>query len=97
MNKKAWIEEQLRKAFSPTHLVVRDDSDAHRHHQAMIGRPAQETHFHVEVVSESFRGMGRVERQRAIYRVLAAGMGKGGIHALELATHTPEERAGDED
>ena len=97
VNKKAWIEERLREAFSPTRLVVRDDSMLHQHHRAMIGRVAKETHFYVQVVSEAFRGMGRVERSRAIYRALAAGMGKGGVHALELAAHTPEERAGDED
>lgn len=85
------IRAKLTAALQPTRLVIRDDS--HRHAGHAGARPEGETHFHVEIVSAAFAGAGRVARQRRVYALLAEEMA-GPIHALALATLTPEEDSG---
>jgi len=84
------IETKLKSAFAPTRLVVEDES--HRHEGHAGARPGGETHFRVEVVSEAFRGLSRVERQRRIYGVLDVEL-KDSVHALAMRALTPEEDA----
>ncbi|MBL6853899.1 MAG: BolA family transcriptional regulator [Alphaproteobacteria bacterium] len=83
------IREKLQAAFAPTELIVADDSHKHAGHSG--SRPGGETHFSVRVVSESFGGASRVERQRRVYAALADLMKPNGIHALALTTLTPAE------
>lgn len=45
-------------------------------------------HYAARVVSESFRGMSRLQQQRAVYAALGGRMG-GVLHALQLTTATP--------
>ena len=85
------IQAKLTAALQPTRLVIRDDS--HRHAGHAGARPEGETHFHVEIVSAAFAGASRVARQRRVYALLAEEMA-GPIHALALATLTPEEDSG---
>ena len=65
--------------------------DIHKHAGHSGARPGGETHFSVRVVSESFAGVSRVERQRRVYAALADLMKPDGIHALALTTLTPAE------
>jgi BolA protein len=83
------IREKLQAAFAPAELIVEDDSQKHAGHAG--ARPGGETHFSVRVVSESFVGAPRVERQRRVYAALADLMKPNGIHALALTTLTPAE------
>lgn len=46
-------------------------------------------HYAARVESASFRGMNRVQQQRAVYAALGGRMG-GVLHALQLTTATPE-------
>ena len=46
-------------------------------------------HWSARVVSESFRGISRVERTRRVYDSLGGRMG-GVLHALQLTTATPD-------
>ena len=48
-------------------------------------------HFAAEVIDESFRGMNRVQQQRAVYAALKGRMDgpNGAIHALALTTKAP--------
>jgi len=46
-------------------------------------------HYAARVVSESFRGVSRVERTRRVYDSLGGRMG-GALHALQLTTATPD-------
>jgi stress-induced morphogen len=46
-------------------------------------------HYAARVVSESFRGMTRVNRTRLVYDALGGRMG-GELHALQLTTAVPE-------
>ena len=49
-------------------------------------------HFSAEVIDESFRGMNRVQQQRAVYAALKGKMdgSHGELHALALTTKAPE-------
>ncbi len=46
-------------------------------------------HYSARVVSESFRGLSRVQQQRRVYEALGGRMG-GVLHALQLTTATPD-------
>jgi stress-induced morphogen len=46
-------------------------------------------HFQATVVAPSFAGMTRVAQHQSVYRALGELMG-GPVHALAIATHTPE-------
>lgn len=46
-------------------------------------------HFRAEVESELFRGIGRVEQHKLVYRALDGDMGDHSIHALALTTRIP--------
>jgi stress-induced morphogen len=45
-------------------------------------------HFRAEIVSERFRGLGRIDQHRLVYEVFGNEIG-GAIHALSLKTSTP--------
>lgn len=75
------IEDKLRAAFAPSELEIVDQSHLHAGH---AGAPdGGESHFRVRLVSAAFGGMGRVERQRAVNRVLAEELA-GPVHALSV-------------
>lgn len=82
------IRTKLTRALSPKRLEIVDESHLHVGHS---GAPSNgESHFRVFVVTSAFNGITRVERQRMVYRVLAREL-QGPIHALSLATLTPDE------
>lgn len=89
MTVAATIRQKLENAFAPAELTVEDDSAKHAGHSG--ARPGGETHFSVRLVSESFAGQSRVERQRRVYAALAELITPTGIHALALTTLTPAE------
>jgi len=49
-------------------------------------------HMAATVVDESFRGMNRVQQQRAVYAALEGTMDgpNGELHALQLSTRAPD-------
>jgi BolA protein len=83
------LHDKLVNAFAPVELDVEDESASHRGHAG--ARPEGETHFRVRIVSESFRGLNRVARQRAVYAVLADEL-KSRVHALSLTVLAPDEQ-----
>ena len=82
------IEQRLRAALDPAHLVVTNDSARHRGHSGDDG--SGESHFTVEVVAQRFAGMSRVERQRAVNSALADLL-RDRIHALAIKARAPGE------
>jgi len=82
------IRHKLTARFSPTRLVVVDES--HRHAGHVGARPGGETHFAVTIASAAFAGLGRVARQRLVYDALKAELAAG-VHALSLVTLAPDE------
>ena len=71
------IEDLLRASFPKGRIEVEGDDGAH---------------FSALVVDESFRGMNRVQQQRAVYAALQGKMdgAHGELHALALTTKAPE-------
>jgi len=49
-------------------------------------------HYAAEVIDESFRGLNRVQQQRAVYAALKGKMdgSQGELHALALTTKAPD-------
>ncbi len=82
------IRRKLTEALVPSRLVVCDDS--HRHAGHAGARPEGETHFSVEIVSDAFAGLSRLERHRLVHDVLASELA-GPVHALSLKMLTPSE------
>lgn len=80
------IESKLRAAFQPDALAVIDETNQHHGHAGW--RESGETHFRVEITAQSFAGKSRVERQRAVYQVLAEELA-GPVHALALSANVP--------
>ena len=87
------MRRKLQTALQPTVLEIVDESWQHAGH---AGNPAKddasaETHFVLNVVSETFRGMKQVARQRHVYALLEEEFNEKGLHALQMSTKTPEE------
>jgi BolA family transcriptional regulator, general stress-responsive regulator len=88
VNMAARLRGKLETALSPTSLLVEDESAKHAGHAG--AREGGETHFRVRIVSQSFAGLSRVERQRKVYAAVAEELAER-VHALSLITLTPEE------
>jgi BolA protein len=84
------IRDKLSTAFAPNRLEVEDDSA--RHHGHAGAAPGGESHFNVVIESGAFKGMGRVQRQRAVYAALADELA-GPVHALSVKALAPGEAA----
>ena len=68
------IEELIRAAFPEAKITVQGDDGVHM--AAMV-------------IDPSFKGMNRVQQQRAVYAALKGRMG-GELHALALTTRAPD-------
>ena len=84
------MRKKLSAAFSPDRLEIEDDSD--RHHGHAGATPGGESHFNVVIEAGAFKGMGRVQRQRAVYAALAEELA-GQVHALSVRALAPGETA----
>lgn len=71
------IEALIRASFPHAQISVQGDDGQH---------------FSAEVVDDSFRGLNRVQQQRAVYAALKGKMdgSHGELHALALTTRAPE-------
>ena len=73
------IEDLIRESFPQAKITITD----------LAG---DGNHWAAEVIDESFRGMNRVQQQRAVYASLKGKMdgAQGELHALALTTKAPE-------
>lgn len=73
------IEDLIREAFPKARIAITDLAGDGNHYAA-------------EVIDESFRGLNRVQQQRAVYAALKGRMdgANGELHALALTTKAPE-------
>ncbi|AKO97108.1 MAG: BolA/IbaG family iron-sulfur metabolism protein [Marinovum algicola] len=69
------IEQLIRQSFPDAQIIVQGDDGQH---------------FAAEVVDESFRGMNRVQQQRAVNAAIRAKLDSGELHALALTTRAPD-------
>ena len=82
------IAQRLRDALAPDDLQVIDDSEKHRGHAGHDERG--ESHFTVSIVAERFRGLSRIERQRAVNTALGDLL-RERVHALAIKARAPGE------
>lgn len=78
----------LTEALDPVELEIRDVSHLHEGHAGLEGANANETHFHVKIVSKSFSGKTKTECHRIVYGLLSDLL-KTSVHALSLKLSTP--------
>lgn len=78
------IREKLVTEFSPSHFEVENESHGHARN------PQGETHFRILLVSDVFKGLSRVDRQRKVMSLLSGEMQRG-LHAVSLRALTPQE------
>ena len=73
------IEALIRESFPAAQITITD----------LAG---DGNHWAAEVIDESFRGMNRVQQQRAVYAALKGRMDgpNGALHALALTTKAPD-------
>ncbi|WP_022707649.1 MULTISPECIES: BolA/IbaG family iron-sulfur metabolism protein [Paracoccus] len=73
------IEALIREAFPDAQITITDLAGDGNHYAA-------------EVIDASFRGMNRVQQQRAVYAALKGKMdgSNGELHALALTTKAPD-------
>eukprot|EP01047_Picozoa_sp_COSAG01_P000469 COSAG01_NODE_9_length_43729_cov_66.133463_6_plen_92_part_00 len=81
------ITSLILEQFKPSILEVQDDSSKHQEH---IETVLDVSHLNIYIVSETFEGMGLVQRQRAINKLLQPFFDKG-LHAVQLNTKAPSE------
>jgi BolA protein len=87
-NMTSRLRAKLEAALSPLALDIEDESAKHAGHAG--AREGGETHYRIRIVSESFAGLSRVQRQRKVYAAVAEELAER-VHALSLVTLTPEE------
>jgi BolA protein len=87
-NMTSRLRAKLDAALSPLSLDIEDESAKHAGHAG--AREGGETHYRIRIVSRSFAGLSRVQRQRLVYAAVAEELTER-VHALSLVTLTPEE------
>ena len=82
------IKDAIDEHFSADFLKITNESHKHQGHAGDNG--TGESHFHLTIIDESFKGQNAVARQRLVYTSLS-NLLKTQIHALSLSLFTPEE------
>jgi BolA family transcriptional regulator, general stress-responsive regulator len=82
----AKLRNAIESGLAPATVTIHDDSARHAGHAGA----REGGHFRVHVVSERFRGRGRIERHRLVYEAVGSLMGTE-IHALNITALAPEE------
>ena len=86
-DRAATIEQLLDAAFSPTQLLVKDQSHLHAGH---AGAQEGKGHFEVKIVSDKFAGQSRLARHRMVYDALGSYIDSD-IHALKINAISPSD------
>ena len=89
MSVQTTIEAKLKAALRPERLEIINESHLHAHHQPQFDGSG-ETHFRVRIVADTFAGMPRVARHRAVNDLLKDELAAG-VHALAIEPAAPGE------
>jgi BolA protein len=74
------MQARLAAAFSPSELVIENQSHRHAGHAGDDG--SGESHFALRIRAEALAPLGRVARHRAVHQALGDLVGR--IHALAI-------------
>lgn len=83
------FEEDLRKVFQVSSLLIDDESHLHAGH---AGAASGGGHFKLKIVAPEFTGLNPVARHRAVYAALNRHI-PNEIHALTITALSPDEDA----
>lgn len=72
---KNTLQEIIQNSIHPNHIEI--DGDGY--------------HYQILVVSDSFQGLNRLNRQKLIYKALKEHVASGELHALTLKSFTQDE------
>lgn len=86
-DRAAIIDQLLRDAFSPSELLVKDQSHLHVGH---AGAREGKGHFDVKVISDKFIGHSRISRHRMVYDAIGEFM-LTNVHALRITALSPQD------
>ena len=91
MNRYERILNKL-SVLEPVEIKLINNSEAHAGHSQHLGEAARtgETHYRLIIVSEQFKGLSRIDRQRAVMDLLKEEF-TAGLHALEIKARAPDE------
>lgn len=78
---------------SPDQLIVKLQGDMPEADIDVVDLKGSGDHFSVEVTSQQFDGLSRVEQHRLVYGSLQSMLDDGSIHALKIATKTPTQES----
>ena len=81
------IETILRDTFSPTRLLIKDQSHLHAGHAGAVDGLG---HYDITIVAEAFAGKRPLARHRLIFDALGSLM-QTDIHALRIKAFAPDE------
>jgi BolA protein len=82
------IEKLLIEAFSPSEILVKDQSHLHAGH---AGARDGKGHFDVRLVSTQFDGLSRINRHRMVYDALSSYI-QSDVHALRIKAISPTDQ-----
>jgi BolA family transcriptional regulator, general stress-responsive regulator len=85
--RKALITERLQKAFSPSQLIVTDESAFHIGHQGALSGAS---HFALIIATSQFANLSLIQRHRLIYEQLK-DLIPNEIHALKIKALLPNQ------
>jgi stress-induced morphogen len=77
------IEASIRKAFSPIHLEIENESYKHSVPKG------SESHFKLFIVAEAFEGKPLIERHRMVNAAVKGDAADLPVHALSISAKTP--------
>lgn len=80
----------LEESFKPELLSIKNDSEAHQAHSSSPKNGS--SHFSILIVSDAFKNSTRINRHKAVYKVVDSAW-KEGLHALKITALTREEYA----
>ena len=79
------LRRRLESSFSPSLLVIEDESHLHAGHAGAAGG---HSHFRIRIVAEAFRGVSAVARHRLVYAAVGELLTTD-IHALAIEASPP--------
>jgi BolA protein len=86
--------DKITTNLHPSYLKVTNESIKHAHHSAIRGAfNTTESHFHLDIISDSFEGKSLPARHRMVYGLLQDEIDNKGVHALQMRTKTVKENA----
>ncbi|KAL6450912.1 BOL1 BolA-like protein 1 [Candida maltosa Xu316] len=86
------IISKVTNEFKPSYFKIVNDSHKHAHHAGIRGATnTTESHFRLEIISDTFSGKTLPTRHRLVYSLLDDELKNHGVHALQMKTKTEQE------